>query len=137
MKTSCFAFIALAVALSSQSGLGQSTSPAPAHKHTAAKPASQVDSVIQFVKGGMSEDLIIKSLKKTNKPVDLSPADMVKLKKAGVSDNIISVMLDPSSTPAPAAAAPPPASCGATTVRAATPIRAHGPASAPPRPTLP
>jgi curli biogenesis system outer membrane secretion channel CsgG len=64
----------------------------------------------------MSESLIIKSLKKTNKPVDLSPAEMVKLKDAGVSDNIIGVMLDPSAAvspaaapAAPAAAAPPPA----------------------------
>jgi curli biogenesis system outer membrane secretion channel CsgG len=67
-----------------------------------------VDSVIQLVKGGMSEDLIIRSLKKANKSTDLSPADMVKLKQAGVSDNIIGVMLDPAATPAPAAAAAPP-----------------------------
>ncbi len=67
-----------------------------------------MDSVIQLVKAGMSDDLIIKSLKKTNKSADLSPADMVKLKQAGVSDNVIGVMLDPSSTPAPAAAAAPP-----------------------------
>lgn len=81
-----------------------------APKKAAAKPAgaSPVDSVIQLVKSGMSEDLIIKGLKRSNKPTDLSPADMVKLKQAGVSDNIIGVMLDPSSTPAPAAAAAPP-----------------------------
>lgn len=84
--------------------------PAAAPKKAAAKPAaaSPVDSVIQLVKSGMSEDLIIKSLKRTNKALDLSPADMVKLKQAGVSDNIIGVLLDPSSTPAPAAAAAPP-----------------------------
>jgi curli biogenesis system outer membrane secretion channel CsgG len=56
----------------------------------------------------MSDDLIVKSLKKTNKPADLSPTDMVKLKQAGVSDNVIGVMMDPSSTPAPVASAPPP-----------------------------
>jgi curli biogenesis system outer membrane secretion channel CsgG len=84
--------------------------PATAPKRAAApKAASPVDSVIQLVKAGMSDDLIIKSLKKTNKPADLSPADMVKLKQAGVSDNVIGVMLDPSSTPAAAAAAPAPA----------------------------
>src|ERR1700735_2705881 len=94
--------------------LGQTppgAAPAPAPKRAAApKPASPVDSVIQLVKAGMSDDLIIKSLKKTNKPVDLSPADMVKLKQAGVSDNVIGVMLDPTSVPAPVAAAavPPP-----------------------------
>jgi curli biogenesis system outer membrane secretion channel CsgG len=83
--------------------------PAAAPKRAAApKPASPVDSVIHLVKAGMSEDLIIKSLKKSNKPADLSPADMVKLKQAGVSDNVIGVMMDPTSSSAPAAAAPPP-----------------------------
>jgi len=91
--------------------LAQAPAPAPAaapKRAAAPKAASPVDSVIQLVKGGMSDDLIIRSLKKTNKAVDLSPADMVKLKQAGVSDNVIGVMLDPSSTPAPAAAAAPP-----------------------------
>src|ERR1700722_2607024 len=96
--------------------------PAPAAKRAAApKPASPVDSVIQLVKGGMSDDLIIRSLKKNNKAVDLSPADMVKLKQANVSDNVIGVMLDPSSSPAPAAAAAPP-----------PPARAPEPAPGPP-----
>lgn len=86
-----------------------------AHKHTTAtaKAPSPVDNVIELVKAGMSEDLIIKSLKRTNKPADLSPADMVKLKQAGVSDNIISVMLDPTATPAAAAPAPAPAAAPA------------------------
>jgi curli biogenesis system outer membrane secretion channel CsgG len=110
LKFKLFAFIALVATVA----LGQTppaAAPAPAPKRAAApKPASPVDSVIQLVKAGMSDDLIIKSLKKTNKPADLSPADMVKLKQAGVSDNVIGVMLDPTSTPAPAAAvaAPPP-----------------------------
>jgi curli biogenesis system outer membrane secretion channel CsgG len=93
--------------------------PAPA-KPAAAKPApakpaaaSPVDSVIQSVKAGLSEALIIRTLKRDNKPLDLTPADLVKLKNAGVSENIIGVMLDPSSAPAaaaaPAAAPPPPA----------------------------
>jgi curli biogenesis system outer membrane secretion channel CsgG len=109
--------------------------PAAAPKRAAApKAASPVDSVIQLVKGGMSEDLIIRSLKKTNKSVDLSPADMVKLKQAGVSDNIIGVMLDPSSTPAPAAAVapPPPPAPEPTPAPAAAPAPvASAPAPAP------
>src|SRR5579862_1556328 len=89
--------------------------PAPA-KPAAAKPSaapSPVDSVIQSVKAGLSENLIIKTLQRDNKPMNLTPADLVKLKNAGVSENIIGVMLDPTSAPAPAAAAapaaPPPA----------------------------
>jgi curli biogenesis system outer membrane secretion channel CsgG len=102
------------IAIAASMALGQTppaAAPAPTPKRAAApKAASPVDSVIQLVKAGMSDDLIIKSLKKTNKPVDLSPADMVKLKQAGVSDNVIGVLLDPTSVPAPvaAAAAPPP-----------------------------
>src|SRR6476661_5062095 len=83
--------------------------PAPA-KPAAAKPAaapSPVDSVIQSVKAGLSENLIIKTLQRENKPANLTTADLVKLKNAGVSENIIGVMLDPASAPAPAAAAAP------------------------------
>src|SRR5690348_17057707 len=80
----------------------------PAARPAAAAPkASPVDNVIQLVKSGMSENLIIKTLQRQNKPIDLSPADLVKLKNAGVSENIINVMMDPSSTPAPAAAPAP------------------------------
>lgn len=108
MKLSLFPAIAI-VASVAFAQAPPAAAPAAAPKRAAApKAASPVDSVIQLVKAGMSDDLIIKSLKKTNKPADLSPADMVKLKQAGVSDNVIGVMMDPSSSPAAAAAAPPP-----------------------------
>ena len=113
--------------------LGQTppaAAPARAPKRAAApRPASPVDSVIQLVKGGMSDDLIIRSLKKDNKGVDLSPADMVKLKQAGVSDNVIGIMLDPSSTPA--ASAPPPPPPAAAPPPAPAPVALAPAASAP------
>jgi curli biogenesis system outer membrane secretion channel CsgG len=110
--------------------LAQAPAPAPAaapKRAAAPKAASPVDSVIQLVKGGMSDDLIIRSLKKTNKAVDLSTADMVKLKQAGVSDNVIGVLLDPSAAPAPAAAVvapppPPPPAPTPVTAPAAAPV---------------
>src|ERR1700686_4046490 len=88
-----------------------------------------VDSVIESVKAGLSEALIIRTLQRDNKPANLTTADLVKLKNAGVSENIIGVMLDPASAPASApaaaaaapapeatvAAAPTPAPSGATT----------------------
>src|SRR5437762_779466 len=94
---------------------GQAPPPAAAPKPAAPKPAaakpaaapSAVDSVIQSVKAGLSENLIIRTLQRENKPANLTPADLVKLKNAGVSENIIGVMLDPASAPAPAAAAAP------------------------------
>ena len=135
MKLVSLASIGLAVATMAWAQNPPPAAPAapkPAPKAAAPKAASPVDSVIQLVKSGMSENLIIKSLQKTNKPTDLSPADMVKLKQAGVSDNIIGVMLDPTSTPAPAAAAPPPPPAPEPApVAAPAPAPAAAPAPAP------
>ncbi len=109
--------VLLAGLLLQTGGLAQTPAPAPAAPKPAAKPTakpvSQVDSVIQLVKSGMSESLIIKTLQKQNKPANLSPADLVKLQGAGVSENIINTMMDP--TAAPAATPPPPPPPAATT----------------------
>ncbi len=114
--------------------LAQAPAPKAAPKAAPAKAAtkaaaSPVDSVIESVKAGLSESLIIRTLKRDNKPLDLTPADLVKLKNAGVSENIINVMLDPASAPA-AAAAPAPAPAPAPTA-AAAPAPAPAPAPEP------
>jgi curli biogenesis system outer membrane secretion channel CsgG len=109
---------------------------APAKAATKAAP-SPVDSVIESVKAGLSEALIIRTLKRDNKPLDLTPADLVKLKNAGVSENIIGVMLDPSApaAAAPAAAAPAPApapvAAAPAPAPAPEPVAAAAPAPAP------
>jgi curli biogenesis system outer membrane secretion channel CsgG len=89
--------------------------PAPARKPAAtAAAASPVDNVIKLLKIKMSEALIIKTLQ-SQKPYTPSPEEMVKLKDAGASDNLIGVIMDPTSASAPAAApvaaavTPPPA----------------------------
>src|SRR5579862_7994701 len=125
----------------------QAPAPAPAPakpaaaKPAAAKPAaaaSPVDDVIASVKAGLPESLIIKSLQSANKPMKLAPADLVKLKTAGVSDNVIGVMMDPASAPAPAAAvavpapAPPPPAPAPAPVQAPPVQNVSLPASAPP-----
>ncbi|HLJ86919.1 MAG TPA: CsgG/HfaB family protein [Candidatus Angelobacter sp.] len=67
---------------------------APAHK--AAAPAkSGIDNVIELVKNGASESLVIKTLQKEGTAYKLSTGDLVRLQKAGVSENIINVMMDP------------------------------------------
>jgi curli biogenesis system outer membrane secretion channel CsgG len=109
-----------------QSAHGQAAKPAATHA-TAPKATSPVDSVIQLVKSGMSENLIIKTLQRQNKPMDLSPADLVKLKNAGVSENVIGVMMDPSNAPAPAAPAPTPAPATAAPAPVAAPAAAPTP----------
>jgi len=126
-------------------GLGQTPAPAaapkaapktaPAKTTTTKAAPSRVDSVIESVKAGLSESLIIRGLQRENKPVDLTTADMVKLKNAGVSENIISVMLDPASAPAaaaaPAAPAPAPVAAAPAPAPAPEPVAAAAPAPAP------
>jgi curli biogenesis system outer membrane secretion channel CsgG len=132
MKRSLLAIANLAVAftLLVALALGQTAAPKAAPKTTPVKAAapkaaqpSAVDSVIESVKAGLSESLIIRTLQRENKPANLAPADLVKLKNAGVSENIIGVMLDPASAPAPAAAAAP--------APAPAPVAAAAPAPAP------
>src|SRR5579872_5583851 len=66
----------------------------PAHKQPgSAKPS--VDTVIELVQGGMSESLVIKTLRSQGTAYSLSPADLLKLQKSGVSESIINVMTDP------------------------------------------
>jgi curli biogenesis system outer membrane secretion channel CsgG len=108
LKRKSFCLSLLLIALVSVPG-AYSQAAKPATHAAAPKAASPVDSVIQLVKSGMSENLIVKTLQRQNKPMDLSPADLVKLKDAGVSENIIGIMMDPSSAPAAAAPAPAPA----------------------------
>lgn len=79
------------------SGLAQT----PAPSGTALK----VSDVEEMIKGGLSDDLVISAIRKDNHAFELSGADMVRLKKEGVSDNVMKVMLDPKATvTAPAAA---------------------------------
>ena len=138
MKVTFFTLVILGFAAGL--GLGQTAAPKAAPKAAPAKAAtkaapSQVDSVIESVKAGLSESIIIRTLKKDNKPADLTTADLVKLKNAGVSENIINVMLDPGSSPAPAAAAAPapaPAAAAAPApAPAPEPVAAAAPAPAP------
>jgi len=94
-------FLSVAALAVVQIGWGQvpAATPKPA---TAVKPAapasklSRVDEIIGLVKGGFSEGFIITTLQKTNKSIELSLPDMMKLKASGVSENIMSVMRDPS-----------------------------------------
>ncbi|PYR92255.1 MAG: hypothetical protein DMF84_14190 [Acidobacteria bacterium] len=69
--------------------------------------SSGVDTVIALVKGGMSEALVIKTLKREAKVYTLSAANLLKLQKAGVSENIIEAMTDPGAAVAAAGTAAP------------------------------
>jgi curli biogenesis system outer membrane secretion channel CsgG len=108
------------------------TSPAkplssPPPKATA---TSGVETVIALVKGGMSEALVIKTLKREGKAYTLTPADLLRLQKAGVSENIIEVMTDPNAAVTGAAAAGTPAVVPATRAVAESAREATGAATA-------
>jgi len=91
LRTTLTLFFAVMLAV----GLAAQTPPAKPMAPAAPKPASSVDTVIALVKGGMSEALVIRTLKREGKTYDLSPADLLKLQKAGISENIIDAMADP------------------------------------------
>ena len=95
--------------------IAQAPPPKPA---AAPKAASGVDNVIALVKGGMSEALVIRTLKREGKTYTLSTADLLKLQKAGVSENVIEAMTDPGAGGGAAPAAAPRAASGGATPEA-------------------
>ena len=54
-----------------------------------------VAGVIALINAGISDDVIIARLRKEQKGFDLSPQQLIELKKASVSEAVIEAMLDP------------------------------------------
>ncbi|MES1254023.1 MAG: hypothetical protein ABUS56_00320, partial [Acidobacteriota bacterium] len=100
MKLILTSFVAMLLAV------GVSAQSPPPKAAAASKAVSGVDTVIALVKGGMSEALVIRTLKREGKTYTLSTTDLLKLQKAGISENIIEVMTDPGAAGGGAVAAP-------------------------------
>jgi hypothetical protein len=83
------------------------------------------DSVVQMIKSGLAESVVIAKIRSTPTKFDLRTDSLVSLKKSGVSDKVLEAMMVPGS---PAAAAPAPAAPAAATQVAATPPPAGAPA---------
>src|SRR5215471_6812651 len=86
-----------------------------------AQTALTNDAIVKMVKAGLSEDIVISTIKSQQGQFATSADDLITLKKAGVPDKVISAMIDKGSAPAanplvtaatPAAATP--ASAGAS-----------------------
>lgn len=107
-----------------QTPTAKPAAPAPAK----ASAASGVDTVIALVKGGMSEALVIRTLKREGKAYVLSPADLLKLQKAGVSENTIEAMTDPAGAAVPAGGSVP-AAVPASRTAGGTAAEASGPST--------
>src|SRR4051812_4780500 len=101
----------------------------------AAPAAPSVDTVIELVKGGMSEPMVIDTIKDEGKAYRLAAADLLKLQKAGVSEAIIAAMKNPAGATTAAAPTAPPTAKSPTAATRSTPEPA-GPATAYP-PDLP
>lgn len=74
-----------------------------------------VEQVVKMSQEGVAEEIIITKIKKNGKPFDLSPEEILELKKLGVSKTVVEFLLDPSQPyspppppPAPSESAPPP-----------------------------
>ncbi len=71
------------------------------------KHSLNVEVVIKMLDARLSESIIASSVRKNAVAFDLTPDQMIRLKKAGSSDMLIAVMLDPSTPyvqPAPVSA---------------------------------
>ena len=113
----------------------QTTAPSPRADQQSTNATNGVDSIIALVQANMSEALVLKTIQRQNKAYDLTPDDLLKLQKAGVSERIINAMLDPSTAssanPTPAAVPPPaatPSAPRAASGPAASNLAASGPA---------
>lgn len=79
-----------------------------------AQPTEEIitnDSVIQLLKVGIDEDMVISKIQKSKYAFDLSVNGMVSLKQAGVSDRLMHFLMDPTKPPEPKLAtnsSPPP-----------------------------
>jgi|SRR5581483_3030642 len=65
-----------------------------------ADATNDVDAVIQLVKSGMPEALVVKTIQKSGKKYTLAPADVLRLRKGGVGNPVIEAMMDASPGPA-------------------------------------
>jgi curli biogenesis system outer membrane secretion channel CsgG len=120
-------FIALAGLALGLVSFAPAQQPAPARPKPAAAAGLTPATVKSMIKAGLSEDLIAGRIKKENKPLDLTPDQMIDLKNAGASDRIIALLLDPKTDPGPSAVA----AKAAEPAPAPTPAPAPVPAAAP------
>jgi len=81
-----------------------------------------IDEIVRQIKSGISEEIIVTGIKKSGKAYDLSTEEILELKRSGVSEAVIKVMVDPSQPYSP----PPP-----------PPAKADSPQTAPRKPLNP
>jgi len=86
-----------------------------------AQEALTNQSIVDMVKAGLSERVIIAKIRNSPTNFDTQTDALIALKKNGVPEKVIEAIMSPSAPAAPAAAAPAPAGSVAMTPPAATP----------------
>jgi hypothetical protein len=114
----CFTLYAAAQTTPSKSVQQPASKSAPS-AHPDAASGNDVDTVIQLVKSGMPDSLVVKTIQKSGKSYNLAPAEVLRLRNAGVSNAVIEAMVDAS--PAPATSRSPKAQPAATASAASSP----------------
>lgn len=108
-----------------QAGTPSGSASAPAATGGGSKSSLTVDGVVQMLNAGISEDVIIERIHKSGQSFDLSPEEMVALKKAKASDALLKAMME--SGPA----ATPPSAAGSAATTSQAPAATAQPAPAP------
>jgi hypothetical protein len=88
-RLTCLLLMVALPGVAQQAGAKKASAP-PAKAHSLS-----VDGVLAMVQAELSDDVVIARLRKQDKAFDLEPDDMIRLKKAKVSDPVLKVMLDP------------------------------------------
>ena len=98
-----------------------------------AQEALTNQSIVEMVKAGLSERIIIARIRTGPNNFDTSTDSLIALKKNGVPEKVIEAIMSPSAPPAASAAAPPPSAAPAGSVAMAPPpAMSQGPS----RPTV-
>jgi hypothetical protein len=98
----CAALIAVLIGWGSNMAL-------PLHaKPVQAAARLTLEDVLEIVRSGESEELVVARIKRNARPFDLSIEERTELKREGMSDTIIKYLVDPTLPYAPPAAPPPP-----------------------------
>jgi len=90
-----FAVSRVSLPQTSQTSAPKATAPKAAAPKPAAPAAITNQDIIKLVKAGISDDVIISKIRSSRTHFDTSVAGMIALKNAGVSDQVISVMVNP------------------------------------------
>ena len=114
----------------------KSTSAAPV-TNTVKSSGLAIDDVVKMLDAKLSEAIIVGQVKKNNVPFDLSPVELITLKKASASDGLLEVLMDPSKPYVPPAVNAVPPAAQAMPASVAAPVSQPQASSTPAEPDLP